>query len=55
MQRIALAESDHALGKRAGGFGAKKRGLNTLLLNEIGDEIPQHSAAMSRLLSEFEA
>jgi hypothetical protein len=53
VKRIALAERDHAFGKRTRGLGAKERGMDALLLDQIGDQITQHRATMRGLLPEF--
>jgi hypothetical protein len=53
VQRIALAESNHAFGNRTSRLSAAKRGLNALLLNQVCDQIAEHCAAMRRLLPEF--
>ena len=53
VKRIALAERDHAFGKRARGLGAKERGMDALLFDQISDQITKHRTAMGGLLPEF--
>ena len=42
MERVALAESDHALGKRTCRLRAAERGLDAFLFDEVGDEVAQN-------------
>src|SRR5580704_16295968 len=53
VQRVSFAESDHAFGNGASRLGAKQSGMDTLLLNQVCDQIAEHCAAMRRLLPEF--
>jgi hypothetical protein len=53
VKRISFAERDHSFGNWLRSFGAQQRGLNALLLDQIRDEIAEHSATMRWLLSEF--
>src|SRR5271166_6333887 len=46
MKRIALSERDHALCQRTRRLGAKQRGVDAFLLDEVGDEVAQRRAAM---------
>lgn len=53
VERIALAERDHAFGERTRSLRAKQRRLNSFLFDEIRDEIPQRGATVGRLSAEF--
>jgi hypothetical protein len=55
VERITLAKCDQALGKRASRFGSEQSGLNAFLLDEVGHEIAQRSAAMCRIAPQFVA
>src|SRR5207253_1561094 len=55
MERVALAERDHVLGKRPRSLRAGERGSDALPLDEVGDQIAQGGPAMSGFASEFES
>src|SRR5437879_8691436 len=55
MERVALAEGDHVLGKRPRGLRAGERGSDALPLDEVGNQIAQGGPAMSGFASEFES
>src|SRR5205807_7687850 len=53
LQRVALAESDHFFGHGASGLGARERGGDAAVLEQIRDQAAQDGAAMVGLLAEF--
>src|SRR6202021_248209 len=53
VQRVAFAERHHAFGNRTSRLGAKQSGMDTLLLNQVCDQIAEHGTSMRRLLPEF--
>src|SRR5213594_1880344 len=53
LERVALAESDHFFGHGAGGLGARERGGDAPVFEQIGDQAAQYGAAMIGLLAEF--
>src|SRR5437879_13509659 len=55
VERVALAERDHVLGKRPRSLRAGERGSDALPLDEVGDQIAQGGPAMSGFASEFES